>query len=76
MEFQSLCKNKTWELVMFPRGRKEISSKWMFKVKEIVDGLIERYKARLVAKGFLQKYGVDLRRRSRRWSSWRRSESF
>uniref|UniRef100_A0AAV1TK73 Reverse transcriptase Ty1/copia-type domain-containing protein n=1 Tax=Peronospora matthiolae TaxID=2874970 RepID=A0AAV1TK73_9STRA len=39
--------------------RKAISSKWVFKVKETVDGLIERYKARLVAKGFLQKYGVD-----------------
>ena len=36
-----------------------ISSKWVFKVKETVEGLIERYKARLVAKGFLQKYGVD-----------------
>jgi len=58
-EFESLCKNKTWELVPLPRGRKAISSKWVFKVKETVEGLIERYKARLVAKGFLQKYGVD-----------------
>ena len=41
-----------------PRGCKAISSKWVFKVKETVVGLIERYKARLVAKGFLQKYGV------------------
>uniref|UniRef100_A0AAV1U2T2 Reverse transcriptase Ty1/copia-type domain-containing protein n=1 Tax=Peronospora matthiolae TaxID=2874970 RepID=A0AAV1U2T2_9STRA len=39
--------------------RKAISSKCVFKVKETIDGLIERYKARLVAKGFLQKYGVD-----------------
>jgi transposase InsO family protein len=58
-EFESLRKNETWELVPLPRGRKAISSKWVFKVKETVDGLIERYKARLVAKGFLQKYGVD-----------------
>ncbi|CAI5728373.1 unnamed protein product [Peronospora farinosa] len=58
-EFQSLCKNNTWELVPLPSDRKAISSKWVFKVKETVDGLIERYKARLVAKGFLQKYGVD-----------------
>ncbi|KAF1318429.1 Integrase catalytic core protein, partial [Globisporangium splendens] len=58
-EFESLCKNETWELVPLPRGRKAISSKWVFKVKETVEGLIERYKARLVAKGFLQKYGVD-----------------
>ena len=58
-EFESLSKNETWELVPLPRGRKAISSKWVFKVKETVEGLIERYKARLVAKGFLQKYGVD-----------------
>ncbi|KAF1316242.1 Integrase catalytic core protein, partial [Globisporangium splendens] len=58
-EFESLCKNETWELVPLPRGCKAISSKWVFKVKETVEGLIERYKARLVAKGFLQKYGVD-----------------
>ncbi|KAF1334706.1 Integrase catalytic core protein, partial [Globisporangium splendens] len=58
-EFESLRKNETWELVPLPRGRKAISSKWVFKVKETVEGLIERYKARLVAKGFLQKYGVD-----------------
>ncbi|TMW61094.1 hypothetical protein Poli38472_014555 [Pythium oligandrum] len=58
-EFESLRKNETWELVPLPQGRKAISSKWVFKVKETAEGLIERYKARLVAKGFLQKYGVD-----------------
>ena len=58
-EFESLTKNETWELVVLPRGPKAIRSKWVFTVKEIVEGLIERYKARLVAKGFLQKYGVD-----------------
>ena len=41
-----------------PRDRKAISSKWVFKVKETVEGLIERYKARLVAKRFNQKYGI------------------
>ena len=41
-----------------PRGRKAISSKWVFKVKETIEGLIEWYMVRLVAKGFLQKYDV------------------
>ena len=58
-EFESLKKNKTWDLVPLPPGRKAITSKWVFKVKETVEGLIERHKARLVAKGFLQKYGID-----------------
>ncbi|KAF1328945.1 Gag-pol polyprotein, partial [Globisporangium splendens] len=58
-EFESLCKNETWELVPLPAGRKAISSKWVFKMRETAEGLIERHKAHLVAKGFLQKYGVD-----------------
>ena len=57
-EFYSLCKIKNWELVPFPRGRRAISSKWVFKVKETVDCLIGRYKARFMAKELLQKYGV------------------
>ena len=60
-EFESLTKNKTWELVPPPRGRKAISSKWVFKVKETAECLIDFYKSRLVAKGFLQKYGVDFK---------------
>lgn len=58
-ETKSLYKNKTWELVTLPRGRKAMSSKWVLKVKETVEGLIDRYKARLRVKGFLQKCGVD-----------------
>lgn len=36
-----------------------MGSKWVFRVKENLDGTINKYKARLVAKGFLQKYGCD-----------------
>ena len=39
-EFESLRKNETWKLVQLPRGRKAISSKWFFKVKENQDGEI------------------------------------
>ena len=45
-EFESLRKNGTWELVPLPRGRKAISSKWVFKVKGNQDGEIERFSAR------------------------------
>lgn len=58
-EMKSLTKNETWELITLPHGRKAISCKWIFKIKENADGTIERYKARLVAKGFSQKFGID-----------------
>lgn len=59
LEMSAIEKNKTWEVVPLPHGKKAIGSKWVFKVKYKVDGTLERYKARLVVKGYNQKYGVD-----------------
>ncbi|CAI7750598.1 unnamed protein product [Closterium sp. NIES-54] len=58
-EFNSLIENEAWELVELPKGRRPISSKWVFKVKSGADGALERFKSRLVAKGFQQKEKVD-----------------
>ncbi|CAI7905712.1 unnamed protein product [Closterium sp. NIES-54] len=54
-ELKSIEENGTWELVELPKGRKAITSKWLFKIKSDADGKIERYKSRLVAKGYQQK---------------------
>ena len=53
-EIDVLNRNKTWELVNLPAGRKAVKLKWVFKHK--ADG---RYCARLVAKGFTQIHGLD-----------------
>ena len=50
--------NGTWSLCP-PPNRKIIQNKWVFRLKQKVDGSIDRYKARLVAKGFDQEDGVD-----------------
>ena len=50
----ALAKNGTWELPDLPTGRRDVKSKWVFKLK--ADG---RYRARLVAKGFMQIPGID-----------------
>ncbi|GKA15991.1 retrovirus-related pol polyprotein from transposon TNT 1-94 [Tanacetum coccineum] len=56
----SLRKNKTWELVDPPAGQKLVSCKWLFKLKEGIEGVQKpRYKARLVACGFTQRAGID-----------------
>jgi len=39
--------------------RKLVSCKWVFKIKQDVNGEVECYKAKLVARGFTQTYGVD-----------------
>lgn len=59
VEMTALEKNKTWELVKLPRGKKLVGCRWVFTVKYKSDGSIERYKARLVAKGYTQTYGID-----------------
>jgi hypothetical protein len=51
-ELLALQKNKTWELVHLPEGKKAVGCKWVFTVKQTPEGKIDRYKARLVAKGY------------------------
>nr|GEY10818.1 zinc finger, CCHC-type [Tanacetum cinerariifolium] len=42
-----------------PPSAKVVKSKWIYKKKTDMDGVVYIYKARLVAKGFTQTYGVD-----------------
>nr|GEV24231.1 zinc finger, CCHC-type [Tanacetum cinerariifolium] len=51
--------NIVWVLVDLPLGCKTVRSKWIFKKKTDMDGIVYTYKARLVEKGFTQLYGVD-----------------
>ncbi|KAG8482498.1 hypothetical protein CXB51_024223 [Gossypium anomalum] len=59
-EMESLHKNRTWDLVELPKGKKAVRCKWVFKKKEGTPEVEEsNYKARLVAKGYSQILGVD-----------------
>ncbi|GJT37766.1 retrovirus-related pol polyprotein from transposon TNT 1-94 [Tanacetum coccineum] len=59
-EMSSLKKNHTWELVDQPPGQKLISYKWLYKIKEGIEGVQKpRYKARVVARGFTQRAWID-----------------
>ncbi|GJW06059.1 retrotransposon protein, putative, ty1-copia subclass [Tanacetum coccineum] len=58
-EIQSMMDNMVWVLVDLPPGCKTVGSKWIFKKKTDMDGIVHTYKARLVAKGYTQLYGVD-----------------
>jgi transposase InsO family protein len=58
-KYQSIMKNEVWEIVPRPKNKDVVSSRWLFKIKDAVDGSIEKYKARFVARGFSQKEGID-----------------
>ncbi|KAG8498578.1 hypothetical protein CXB51_004832 [Gossypium anomalum] len=50
-EMESLHKNKIWDLVKLPKGKKVVHCKWVFKKNEGTLGVGKpRYKARLVPK--------------------------
>ena len=58
-EYQSTMKNDVWDVVPRPEWKSIVTSKWIYKIKNAVDGSIEKYKARFVARGFSQKERID-----------------
>ena len=58
-EYSSIMKNDVWEVVPRPTGKSIVTSIWLYKIKHVVDGGMEKCKAIFVARGFTQKEGVD-----------------
>ncbi|GJR72715.1 argonaute 4A-like protein [Tanacetum coccineum] len=52
-EMDSLRKNKTWELVDHPAGQKLVSCKWLFKIKEGIEGVQKPSQPRLGIGGLM-----------------------
>ena len=51
-EYSSIMKNDVWEVVPRPEGKSVVTSRWLYKVKHVADGSIEKFKARFVGRGF------------------------
>lgn len=51
-EHDVLVQNGTWELVPSDPSQNLVGYKWIFHIKCLPDGFVDRYNARLVAKGF------------------------
>ncbi|CAM8954035.1 unnamed protein product [Rhodiola kirilowii] len=58
-EIRALETNNTWILVALPLDKTLVDCNWIYKIKYLSDGTVERYKARLVARGFTQVEGLD-----------------
>lgn len=58
-DLRALDKNKTWDIVKLPPGKKIVGCRWIYKIKYNSDGTVERDKARLVAREFTQTYRED-----------------
>ncbi|OWZ12427.1 putative mitochondrial protein [Phytophthora megakarya] len=63
VEYESLMKNLTWELIPRPKSTKErriniLTSLWVLVIKRNEKGEIDMFKARLAIRDFIQKYGI------------------
>jgi hypothetical protein len=58
-EYDSIVKNNAWGIVPRPIDKSMVGSRWIYKVKQVVDGSVEKYKARFVTQGFSQIEGID-----------------
>jgi hypothetical protein len=58
-EYSSIMKNDVWEIVPRLEGKSVVTSRWLYKLKYVADGNIEKYKDHFVARGFSQVEGVD-----------------
>ena len=58
-QINALARNNTWCLVQPTSDMKIVGNTWVFRIKQKVDGQIERYKARLVTIRFHQTPGID-----------------
>ena len=58
-ECDSIIRNSAWEIVPRPVGKSMVGSIWIYKVKQAVDGSVEKYKARFVARGFSEIERID-----------------
>lgn len=58
-EFDAQVRNRTWDLVPPPKNANIIDNKWIFRLKYLPDGTIDKRKYRLVARGFTQQPGID-----------------
>ena len=58
-QIRALQQNDTGTLVPRPANTNIVGSKWVFRIKYLPYGSVERFKARLVAKGYTQVPGLD-----------------
>jgi hypothetical protein len=58
-EYHSIMKNDVWDIVLRPEGKSLVTSKWIYKIKQITNWSIEKHKPIFFARGFSQVEGID-----------------
>ena len=75
-EIECIEKNQTSELVDVPKDKDVIGVKWINKIKQDVDGNVQKHKEIMVARGFTQQPGIDFNETLHLLRAWIQSEQF
>jgi len=51
-EYDFIIHNYVWDVVPRPQDKSVVSSRWLYKVKQVTDGSVEKHKARFVSCDF------------------------
>lgn len=54
-EYASLLAKEVFKPVHLPQGEKAVGCRWVFRIKHLANGLLDRYKSRLCALGYSQR---------------------
>ena len=57
-EYQYILKNDVYDIIQGPEGKSVVTSKWIYKIKHVAHGSVEKYKTRYIVRGFSQTEGV------------------
>eukprot|EP00253_Pinus_taeda_P029294 PITA_29294 len=58
-EYESIVHNSVWDVIPRPEDKSVVSPRWIYKIKQVVDGSVEKHKSRFVGHGFSQLEGID-----------------
>ena len=58
-EYDSIIRKNVWDVVPRMTDKSVVSSRWLYKLKQAVDGSVEKQKARFVAIGFSMVEVID-----------------
>jgi hypothetical protein len=58
-EYMSIIKNNVWDIVLRPKNKSVVYSKWIYNIKHLVDVSVENFKEIFVARGFTRKEGIN-----------------
>eukprot|EP00253_Pinus_taeda_P026636 PITA_26636 len=58
-EYESIMRNCVWDFFPRPQDKSVVSSRWLYKVKQVANGSVEKHKVRFVAWGFSQVKGIN-----------------